>query len=249
MIIEYEPDETIINGIHILEGRLIDIMPKLASQGNIGLSAAGIMDLRNYCFESGKEDLIKQLCYHSLDAADGIISHPDYNRVKIVWDSPNLRSLTQKSELGEFSGWSALNLEKEGGAKRFDYFPSKVDDIQLVFNKEDLKKFISQSITDKNSTKYKFWLALARGNKNRLETYVKNIQSKINHEYIMEVYGSDIGPSFEAERCLQICGLGASGQVDIHHGRLEVKSCRIIRAHDVITPVRTKTNLEDSIKH
>lgn len=222
-------------------GKIIHTMPELLTRGYTPISAAGIMDLINNVFESDEDELIAQLYYKNSSSGDGLVSgdgliyHKKTEDVKIVLNSPNLRKLTKKSKLEYFSnGCSmALNLEQEKGAKRFDDFPDEdpKTGVQLFFTKKEQEEYFNKNLTEKQVIKNLGWLALARGNEDRLGTYVENIFSKIKEKHKFmgvnipskkpisknEKYLFNFKPDFEAEIPWVIRGPDSRGNYAINY--------------------------------
>ncbi len=246
--IQYRP--RLRNELPVFNGRIIDKMSELVARGYMPISVAGIMDLRNDAFKSGENEWIQQVCYNRFDSGDGIVYHPD-GRIKVVWDSPNLKSLTSNSKLDNFTGWSSLNLEKEKGTKRFEELPEEMKGVQLVFDPKEIKEFTGKDLREEQVPNNKFWLALARGDENRLGTYVQNVYSEINDSELMRVIVIDKKPDFEAERLWCLSGLGYNSNVDGDDGSpLDFDDGRLIgvtpkvQVKGFTTPISTSMNLE-----
>jgi len=193
--------------VPVFNGRTIDKMPELISQGRAPISVPGIMEQRVNAWNSNDNNLAKQWGNNYFDSGDSIIYHPD-GRIKIVPDSQTLSNVNGNSPLR----WSGSLVLPEG---TFD----GVDGVE--FSKKDIKKFANKYLKQGEVLKNPIWQALARGDEALLKEYAGQVYSRINDSKLMKVWISPKSPDFEAERLWCLYGLGSVSNVNgDYDGRL-----------------------------
>ena len=176
----------------IFNGKIIDKMPELITQGYTPISISEIMEQRIIAWESDKENLAQIWGNNYFNSGDGIIYHPD-GRIKIVPNSENIKNINKKTPL------------KWYGAHKLDN--GTFDKIQgYEFSKNEINKYANKYLNQEDVLNNSIWLALAGEDRELLKNYTKQVYSKSHKPNLMKIWISET-PGFEAERLFCFYGL------------------------------------------
>ncbi len=203
--------------VPVYNGRTIDTMPRLISQGYTPISLAQIMEQRVLEWESENQKLAQIWGNNYFDSGDSIIYHPD-GRIKIVHDSKSLQSVNSATQLR----WNGSLVLPEGTFENTE---------GQEFSREDVDKFTGKYLKQKEVLENPIWQAFARGNKELLKTYIEQVCSRIKHPSVMQINVSNEKPDFEAERLWHFDGIDFDRYVGgdyYQYGGLDYKFGRLV---------------------
>ena len=176
----------------VYNGKTINRMPDLITQGYIPISIAEIIEQRINAYQLKNQELSQLWERNYFDSGDVIMYHPD-GRIKIVFDSETLRSINPLTKLGLFES----QLLSEG---IFD----KTQGIE--FSTRDIERFANKYLSKKDVLNNPIWIALVRGDKELLKEYTNQVYSKVDNFNSMKIWIDKASPH-EEERFWYISSL------------------------------------------
>ncbi len=186
------------------DGKITEQMPKLIKEGRLPVSVSGLMQRRLQVDDAKYSSEVRSAWHDNyFDTGDAIVYHPD-GKVKIVHDAKSLREISPNSKLSD----GALVLP--AGAYE------SLDGAQ--FTKEDLRKYMKDSLTRAEAKSNPLWNAMARDG-NLLDAYVDFVfdtnQKRFSYDQNMGLY---VGSSQKDETARSVFvdglrdGSGADGR-------------------------------------
>ena len=195
----YTPEKGKSLLVPIFNGKIIEKMPELISQGYIPISISEIMEQRIKAWESKDKGLISLWEKNYFDSGDGIIYHPD-GRIKIVLDSQNLKNINPNTQLN----WYGAQVLPEQTFQKTQ---------GIEFTRNEIKEYANKYLKKKEVLSNPIWLALVREDKQLLKEYTYQVFSKINHLELMKIWISN-SPHFEAQRLFCLDSLDFYSSID-----------------------------------
>lgn len=220
------------------DGRNIDQMPKLISEGRTPLSVAELLQRRLEVYISRVSGRVREAWWNNyIDTGDGILYHPD-GRVKFVRDAHPLRRLHPKSRL--YKG--ALVLP--------DHLYDRTDGLEL--NKKEIKQFLNGSLSKTEAKKNPVWVFLSRDHK-LLNEYSDSVFKQAEEEYLnrrlifyfYENMGVSVRDHPEDELTMRFLSvrelvdgseIRAFDDLDTREGRLVGKSPKVHNVNQQVSP-------------